>query len=61
MKRIYPLALLVATGAMLLANTSLAASQTDSRIESSAKKSYVFKTLLKDDSIKTMSRMARSR
>jgi len=56
MKKIYPLALLVATGAMLVTNTSLAASQTDSRIESSAKKSYVFKTHLKDDSIKTVSK-----
>jgi osmotically-inducible protein OsmY len=32
------------------------ASETDSRIESSAAKSYVFKTYLKDDAIKTKSR-----
>jgi osmotically-inducible protein OsmY len=32
------------------------ASDTDSRIESSATKSYVFKTYLKDDSIKTVSK-----
>ena len=35
---------------------SLRASDTDGRIESSAKKSYVFKTYLKDDSIKTESK-----
>jgi osmotically-inducible protein OsmY len=34
----------------------LLASDTDSRIESSASKSYVFKTYLKDDSIKTESK-----
>jgi osmotically-inducible protein OsmY len=45
------LALLVATGALLVTSTSLRATQTDDRIESSAKKSYVFKTYLKDDSI----------
>ena len=56
MKRIYPLALLVATGVMLVASTSLRASETDDRIESSAKKSYVFKTYLKDDAIKAESK-----
>jgi len=56
MKRIYPLALLVATGTMLVTSTSLRASETDDRIESSAKKSYVFRTQLKDDSIKTESK-----
>ena len=56
LKSTYALALLAATGAMLVANTSLRASETDDRIESSAKKSYVFKTHLKDDSIKTESR-----
>jgi hyperosmotically inducible periplasmic protein len=56
MKRIHPLALLVATCAMLVTSTSLRASETDDRIESSAKKSYVFKTHLKDDSIKTESK-----
>jgi osmotically-inducible protein OsmY len=40
---------------LLVTNTSLRASETDDRIESSAKKSYVFKTHLKDDSIKTES------
>ena len=56
MKRIYPLALLVATGALLVTSTSLRASETDDRIESSATKSYVFKTYLKNDSIKTESK-----
>jgi osmotically-inducible protein OsmY len=51
MKRIYPLAFLVATGALLVASTSLQASETDDRIESSAGKSHVFKTYLKDDAI----------
>jgi hyperosmotically inducible protein len=56
MKTAYPLALLVATGAMFVTSASLRASDTDDRIESSAKKSYVFKTQLKDDSIKTESK-----
>src|ERR1035437_4036327 len=56
MKRIYPLALLVATGALLVASASLRAAETDDRIVSSAAKSYVFKTYLKDDSIKTVSK-----
>jgi len=56
MKKIYPLALLVATGAVLVTSTSLRASEIDDRIESSAKKSYVFKTYLKDDAIKTKSK-----
>jgi len=52
MIRILSLALLAATGALLVTSTSLRASDTDDRIESSAKKSHVFKTYLKDDSIK---------
>jgi hyperosmotically inducible protein len=56
MKRIHPLALLIATGTLLLAGTTLRASETDDRIKSSAEKSYVFKTYLKDDSIKTESK-----
>ncbi|HXT40790.1 MAG TPA: BON domain-containing protein [Candidatus Angelobacter sp.] len=51
MRKIYPLALLVATGAMLVAATPVRASETDDRIESSAKKSHIFKTYLKDDAI----------
>jgi len=56
MKQFYPLALLVATGTLMVASTSLRANETDDRIESSAKKSHVFKTYLKDDSIKTDSK-----
>ena len=48
--------ILVAASALLLAGAPLRASETDDRIESSAKKSYVFKTYLKDDSIKTESK-----
>jgi osmotically-inducible protein OsmY len=55
-KSTYPLALLIATGTTLIASTTLRASETDDRIESSAGKSYVFKTYLKDDSIKTESK-----
>src|ERR1700675_4396168 len=56
MKLTCSLALLAATGAMLVTSVSLRASETDDRIESSAAKSYVFKTYLKDDSIKTESK-----
>ena len=48
--------ILVAASALLLASAPLRASETDDRIESSAKKSYVFKTYLKDDAIKTESK-----
>jgi len=48
--------LLVAASAILGATGSARASDTDDRIESSAKTSYVFKTYLKDDSIKTRSK-----
>ena len=50
------LALLVATGTLFIFTASLRASDTDDRIESSARKSYVFKTHLKHDSIKTVSK-----
>lgn len=52
MKKIHSLALLAVTGALLAAGPpSLRASETDKRIESSFRQSYVFKTYLKDDSI----------
>jgi osmotically-inducible protein OsmY len=41
---------------MLMTSAPLRAADTDSRIESSAANSYVFKTYLKDDSIKTDSK-----
>lgn len=56
MKSTYPLALSMIAGALLVTSPSLRASSTDSRIESSAAKSYVFKTVLKDDSITTASK-----
>jgi hyperosmotically inducible periplasmic protein len=56
MNRIHPLALLAATGLLLVSSTPARAADTDSRIESSAAKSYVFKTYLKDDAIKTVSK-----
>jgi len=52
MKFIIPLTLAVAS-TVLLTSSPARAADTDSRIESSAAKSYVFKTYLKDDAIKT--------
>lgn len=52
-KIIRPLVLLAATGTLFIMSAPLRASDTDDRIESAAKKSYVFKTYLKDDAIKT--------
>ncbi|MEI6391491.1 MAG: BON domain-containing protein [Verrucomicrobiota bacterium] len=48
--------ILIAASFLLLASVPLRASDTDDRIESSAKKSYVFKHYLTDDSIKTESK-----
>ena len=48
--------LLVTTSFVVLTSSLLRASETDDRIESSAGKSYVFKTYLKDDSVKTESK-----
>jgi osmotically-inducible protein OsmY len=50
------LALLAATSALLMTGATLRANETDDRIESSARKSHVFKTHLKNDSIKTESK-----
>ena len=52
MKTNYKQILTGAAAALLLASTSLFASETDDRIESSAKNSYVFKTYLKNDVVK---------
>jgi osmotically-inducible protein OsmY len=46
----------LSAGLLLAANAPAFASDTDDRIESAAKKSYVFKTYLADDSIKTEAR-----
>jgi hyperosmotically inducible protein len=56
MKAIYSAALLVAAMALLAINVPAYATRTDDRIESSAKKSYVFKTYLKEDDIKIESK-----
>lgn len=55
MKTTHHLAFLGAAVGLLITTASLRASDTDERIESSAKSSYVFKTHLKDDSIATKS------
>ncbi len=52
----YPKVFVMVTAVVLLTNVSARASETDERIEASAKKSYVFKTYLKDDNIKTLSK-----
>ncbi len=46
------LALVAVLSALLVTGISVQANETDNRIETSAKKSYVFKTYLKDDSVK---------
>jgi len=55
-KSICMLALAVAISGSLLNNASLFASVTDDRIQSSAKKTYVFKTYLRSDAIKVNSK-----
>ena len=47
----YTLALIVISAFLIAGSIPLHASQTDNRIESSAKNSYVFKTYLNDDAI----------
>lgn len=56
MKSKYFATLLVAAVAMLVTSMPVLASKMDDRIESSAKKSYVFKTYLKSDDIKVESK-----
>jgi len=56
MKAIYSLALVAAAAALLALSAPAYASKMDDRIESSAKKSYVFKTYLKEDDIKIESK-----
>jgi len=56
MKSMFPLTLAAVVSTMLIAGSPARAADTDSRIESSAAKSYTFKTTLKDDSIKTESK-----
>ncbi|MGA2139308.1 MAG: BON domain-containing protein [Verrucomicrobiia bacterium] len=56
MKVTYSLALVVAVVALMGSSTPLRASETDDRIESSFKKTYVYKTYLKDEHIKISSK-----
>lgn len=56
MKSKYSLALMLAAATLSVAALPIRASETDARIEASAKKSYVFKTYLKDDAVKTESK-----
>ena len=56
MKVTHSLALVVVVVALVGSSTPLRASETDSRIESSFKKSYVYKTYLKDEHIKISSK-----
>ena len=55
-KTIYRRALTVAVASLLFFNVTLYASETDFRIELSAKESYVFQTYLKADDIKIQSK-----
>jgi osmotically-inducible protein OsmY len=55
MKVLYSVALMVGAVALMTVGVPAFANKTDDRIESSAKKSYVFKTYLKDDDIKITS------
>jgi len=48
--------LLLAITVMLFSQTSLKATETDDRIEATAKTSYVFRTFLAEDSVKTTSK-----
>lgn len=53
---VYRLALFVAVGSLLVSSCSTRASDTDDRIESSFKKTHVYKTQLREDSIKAKSK-----
>ena len=55
-KTIYAIALMSAALAMLMISIPVYASEMDSRIESSARQTYVFKTFLQGDDIKIVSR-----
>lgn len=56
-KAIYPLAFAATVAAMFITSAPLRASEaTDARIDSSFKKTYVYKTYLKDDAVKAESK-----
>src|SRR6202142_2886930 len=52
----YPLAGVLAAGVLAFASGPARASETDNRIDSSFKKTYVYKTYLKDEHIKISSK-----
>jgi len=56
MKSILPLTLAAVVSTLLISSSPLRAASMDSRIKSSAAKSYTFKTTLKDDAIKVDSK-----
>jgi len=56
MKVTYTIALAVAVAALVATSTPVRASETDDRIETSFKKTYVYKTYLKDENIKISSK-----
>jgi len=56
MKSLFPLTLAAIVSVVLTSSSPVRAADMDSRIESAAAKSYVFKTYLKDDSIKVESK-----
>ena len=56
MKAKYYTALMAAAFTLLVISVPVQASKSDARIESSARKSYIFKTYLKDDDIKIQSK-----
>ena len=55
-KAIYLLAFTAVAAAMFVTSTPLCASEVDNKIESSFKKTYVYRTYLKDDAVKTESK-----
>ena len=55
-KSMYPFAFAAAAAVMIFAGTSVRAAESDDRIEASFKKTYVYQTYLKEDSIKTESK-----
>lgn len=55
MKAIYPISLMVVAVALLALDVPVHASKMDDRIVSTARRSYVFKTYLRDDDIKIQS------
>lgn len=56
MKATRSLSIMVAAAALLALNVPVFAASTDSRIELSAKQTYVFKTYLHDDDINVQSK-----